>query len=301
MPKILSVRIAEVCRTIESDLGHSWRMGALATQAGMAPHHFQRSFAAVTGETVAGYIRSRRLERAALALRDTPDRIIDIALETGFQTHAGLTRAFTAHFGISPRDFRQKGLPPQNEGLPPRPYLRPLSSRTLISNCDLVEIPDQWMCCRQTKGVQDGVYFSDIESIHHDFKALGTELGSRNALLATAFPEGPKGYNDPDATALYGAIASDRFDLAWSSQWRGLPGGLFAVFPHFGPFSTLHLSWHRSVRAGFDQLGVAFRPSWMFETYLSARPDAPKTEISALIFLPVQKSTIGKARDASAP
>ncbi len=296
MPETLSVRIAEVCKTIEADLSRPWRTATLAQQAGMAQHHFQRVFANVTGETVAGYIRSRRLERAALALRDTSDRIIDIALATGFQTHAALTRAFTAHFGQSPRAFRETGLPPDRQGLPPRPYLRPLSSRTLMANCDLVELPDQWMCWRKTRGVQDGRFFPDLEATRLHFQTLRSELAGRDAQLATAFPEGPKGYNDPNATALYGALVPDRFDLDWSPNWRAFPGGLFAVFPHFGPFVTLHLTWHRCVRAGFDQLGVGFRTSWMFETYLSPRAHAPDTELSALIYLPVQKSTFGKAQ-----
>ncbi|MEL7211866.1 MAG: helix-turn-helix domain-containing protein [Pseudomonadota bacterium] len=295
MPETTSIRIANICKMIEADLSRPWRTATLARQAGMAQHHFQRIFAAVTGETVAGYIRSRRLERAAGALHDTPDRIIDIALATGFQTHAALTRAFTAHFGLSPRAFRETGLPPDRQGLPPRPYLRPISSRTLMANCDLVKLPDQWMCCRQTRGVQDGRFFNDLDTAQAHFKALAMELADQDTQLATAFPQGPKGYNDPDAAALYGALSPEPLDLKWSSDWRRLPGGLFAVFPHFGPFVTLYLTWHRCVRAGFTQLGVTFRPSWMFETYIASRPDAPETEISALIYLPVQKSTFGKA------
>lgn len=297
MPETPSVRIAKVCRIIEADLSASWRIANLAREAGMAQHHFQRSFAAVTGETVAGYIRSRRLEQAALALRGSTDRIIDIAIDTGFQTHSSLTRAFTAHFGISPREFRQKGLVPERKGLPPRPYLLPLPSRSLLFSYDLVEVPEQWLCWRQTKGVRSGTYFSEVEHIGESFEELRRELKDRTAMLATAFPEGPKGYNDPEATALYGSLSPERYELLWSSHWRLMQGGLFAVFPHFGPLVTLHLSWHRFVRAGFDQLGMAFRSSWMFETYLSA--NAGEADISALIYLPVQKSTIGKAQDAS--
>ncbi|MEO0390183.1 MAG: helix-turn-helix domain-containing protein [Pseudomonadota bacterium] len=297
MAKPVSVRIAEICRTIEGDLSATWRTAPLAQQAGMAQHHFQRAFAATTGETVAGYVRSRRLERAALALDTTQDRIIDIAIDTGFQTHAALTRAFTAHFGVSPRAFRQTGLPPDRMGLPPRPYLRPLPSRGLRASFDLVEAPDQWLCWRETKGVQDGTFFADFSGGGDPFAPLRGSLEDHSATLCTAFPEGPKGYDDPEATALYGALCAEQRALDWSPEWRRVPGGLFAVFAHIGPFETLHLSWHRSVRAGFDQLGVHFRPAWMFETYLSPRPRP--TEISALIYLPVQKSTFGKAPETA--
>lgn len=295
MSKSRSTKIATACSAIEADLSKPWRTATLARAAGMAQHHFQRQFAAATGETVAGYIRSRRLERAAIALHDTRDRVIDIALDTGFQTHAALTRAFTAHFGLSPKEFRQNGLPSERQGLPPRPYLRPLSSRTLTATCDLVEVPAQWLCWRRTRGVKDGRFFGDIAAIHRSFEELRAEIGDRPAILATALPEGPKAFEDPDATAFYGALCLNRFDLAWSSSWRQLPSGMYAVFPHYGPLATLYLSWHRSVRAGFNQLGATFRAAWMFETYLSSNPQASDTELSALIYLPVEKSTVGKA------
>lgn len=288
--------MARVCRVIESDLSAPLRTATLAREAGMAQHYFQRQFAMATGETVAGYIRSRRLERAALALLETRARVIDIALDAGFQTHAALTRAFTAHFGCSPRDFRMRGLPAERQGLPPRPFLRPLSSRALSARCDLVDVPDRWFCYRTTKGVRDGRYFGDLAAINRSFKELRAEIGEQAGELATAFPQGPKGFDDPAATAHYGALTSKNSPLGWSPDQRLLPGGLFAVFPHFGPFTGLHLTWHRCVRAGFNQLGLSFRRAWMYETYLSANPNAADTVLSALIYFPVkQKSTNGKA------
>ncbi|WP_299682245.1 AraC family transcriptional regulator [uncultured Roseobacter sp.] len=292
----MAERMSEVCRAIESDLAAPLRTATLARDAGMAQHHFQRQFARVTGETVAGYIKSRRLERAALALQETKARVIDIALDVGFQTHAALTRAFTAHFGCTPHAFRMHGLTEERQGLPPRPFLLPLSSRALNAQCDLVDVPDQWLCYRTSKGVRNGRYFGDLAAINHCFQELWTEIDERAGEMATAFPEGPRGFDDPSATAHYGVLLSQDKPLDWSTDRRLLPGGLFAVFPHFGPYAGLHLTWHRFVRAGFDQLGLSFRKAWMYETYLSANPNAPETELSALIYFPVtQKSTNGKA------
>lgn len=75
-------RIAQVCNRIEADLAAPWRTADLAREAGMTHHHFQRQFAAYTGKTVAGYIRSRRLKRAAILLHDMQARITDITLKT---------------------------------------------------------------------------------------------------------------------------------------------------------------------------------------------------------------------------
>ncbi|GGX67820.1 hypothetical protein GCM10007385_41280 [Tateyamaria omphalii] len=288
--------IAAICTKIESDLSAPWRTATLAQHAAMAQHHFQRQFAAFTGETVAGYIRSRRLERAAIALQSSDARIIDVALDTGFHTHAALTRAFRAHFGCSPTDFKTHGLPPERQGFPARPYLKPVASRSLTVSWDLVDIPQQWLCFRTTEGVRDGRFFGDLTAVHRAFAELRDEIGTRSALLCTTFDQAPKGYVDPEATAYFGALTEHKFDLDWSEHWTMVEAGTYAVFPHYGPFSSLNLSWNRSVQAGYSQLGVEFRPARMFETYLSSERQVSDTELTALLYLPVKKSTVGKAR-----
>lgn len=297
MPTPPTLRIAAVCRDIEADLAAPWRIATLARAAGAAQHHFQRLFAATTGETVAGYIRARRLERAALLLRDTDHRVIDVALDTGFQTHAALTRAFTSHFGVSPRMFRDTGTVTRCSGLPARPYLLPLASRSTSVQWDEVTIPEYWLCARKTEGVRDGRFFGDLSVICQEFEDLISELGGRPGMVSTAFLDAPAGFQDSDATAYYGALLPKRMDLAWSSDWTKLSGGSYAVFPHYGPMTTLHLTWNRCVRAGFSQLGAKFRPDWMFETYLVSPPAATPDQLSALIYLPIAKSTFGQTCD----
>ena len=263
----------------------------------MAQHHFQRQFAAATGETVAGYIRARRLERAAILLRDTDDRVIDIALDTGFQTHAALTRAFSIHFGTSPRQFRETGEVPQSSDLPARPYLLPLASRSALVQWDEVWVPERWLCARRTEGVRDGRFFADLKGFSRELEDLFEELDGRSAAISTAFHDAPAGFQDVGAIAYYGALLPQRLDLDWSSDWKKLDAGSYAVFPHYGPFTALHLTWNRCARAGFGQLGAEFRPGWMFETYLASRAGVQPDQLSALIYLPIAKSTFGQARD----
>ncbi|MEL6520875.1 MAG: helix-turn-helix domain-containing protein [Pseudomonadota bacterium] len=294
MPRAPSLRISEVCTRIETDLAAPWRTATLAGMAGMAQHHFQRQFAAVTGETVAGYIRARRMERAALLLRDTQQRVIDIALESGFQTHAALTRAFSSHFGTSPRQFRATGRLSRCSDLPARPYLLSQRSRNFCAHWDEVPISDCWLCARETQGVRDGRFFEDPAQIHREFGDLRAELGGRPSMISTAVCKAPTGFRDLNAKAYYGAILPERVGLTWPSDWKRLDAGLYAVFPHYGPLAALFLTWNRCVRAGFDQVGAKFRPGWMFETYLSKTPDAPPDELSALIYFPIAKSTVRK-------
>ncbi|MGW1716685.1 AraC family transcriptional regulator [Streptomyces sp. NPDC002156] len=66
------------------------------------------------GETVAAWIRRRRLENAhrdlaAESLRGTPIHVI--AARWGYQRPSDFTRAFRAEYGMSPREHRQQRLP----------------------------------------------------------------------------------------------------------------------------------------------------------------------------------------------
>ena len=294
--KTRSLAIKRACSLIERDISARHRIASLARECGMSPYHFQRQFALSTGETVAGYVRSRRLEKAAIKLSETSARIIDVALDCGFETHAALTRAFSEHFGCSPSVFRQSGLPETSRGLPPRPYLKPISSRALSVTFDLVAMPEQWLGWQQTKGVSDGLYFADLDAVGSAFKALGAEIKGREAAFGTAFPQGPAGYEDPSAVGYFGAFVEERFELSWPEGWTCIPAGTYAVFPHFGPMTAVHLSWHRAARVGLDDAGLRFRNDWMFEIYLTPEPRTRGDALTALIHLPVESSTIGKAQ-----
>jgi len=91
---------------IEANLDAPLNLTALARVSGFSPHHFQRVFLHVTGETPKNYLRRIRLERAVLRLKVSPDAVLAIALEAGFGTNETFTRAFTAQFGIRPSEFR---------------------------------------------------------------------------------------------------------------------------------------------------------------------------------------------------
>ncbi|HWR23979.1 MAG TPA: effector binding domain-containing protein [Feifaniaceae bacterium] len=93
---------------IESCLKEEITVERLAASAGFSPYHFYRVFQAYVGMPVMSYVRYRRLAHAAAELVNGK-RVLNAALDWGFDTHAGFTRAFTKAFGAPPERYRLHG------------------------------------------------------------------------------------------------------------------------------------------------------------------------------------------------
>ncbi len=96
---------------IEKHLFNPINLTELSKAAGYTPSHASRVFKEFVGISPIDYLRARRLSQAAKQVRDTPDRILDIALDTMFDSHEGFTRAFTRQFGINPEYYRKYAPP----------------------------------------------------------------------------------------------------------------------------------------------------------------------------------------------
>ncbi|MEM6956346.1 MAG: AraC family transcriptional regulator, partial [Myxococcota bacterium] len=94
---------------IEGRLEGPLELREVSRPAGMSHRHFQRMFKALTGETLMAYVRARRLSLSLDRLLRTDGRILDIALDAGFESQASFTRAFRQAFGITPGAYRRLG------------------------------------------------------------------------------------------------------------------------------------------------------------------------------------------------
>jgi AraC family transcriptional regulator len=101
-------RINRVIDHIDAHLADPLDLATLAGVAHFSSWHFHRVFQAMTGETLAERVRRRRLEVAAGRLLGLPSEpVLAIALDVGFGSAAVFTRAFNAHFGVTPTDWRR--------------------------------------------------------------------------------------------------------------------------------------------------------------------------------------------------
>lgn len=96
---------------IESHINDFISLRMLADVANYSPWHAARVFKELIGKTPFEYIRELRLSRAAIKLRDTDRKVIDVALDFVFDSHEGFTRAFSKQFGLTPKEYSKRTPP----------------------------------------------------------------------------------------------------------------------------------------------------------------------------------------------
>jgi AraC family transcriptional regulator len=109
---------------VTQNLAEPLRLEDVARAACFSPYHFHRIFRGLMGETLGAFIKRVRLERAVHLLSHRKGTsLTDIALACGFASSSDFSRAFRAHFGVSPRRFdvnqlRQTGRDRMRAALP---------------------------------------------------------------------------------------------------------------------------------------------------------------------------------------
>jgi AraC family transcriptional regulator len=99
-------RVNLVLDHIYDHLSEELSLKTLADVAGFSEYHFHRIFKVVTGETVNQMVWRARVENGANLLRaDQTMQVSDAAIQCGFETLAGFSRAFKARFGIPPTSW----------------------------------------------------------------------------------------------------------------------------------------------------------------------------------------------------
>lgn len=78
----------------------------VADRVHLSPFFLQRGFSLMTGCGIGEYMRNRRLYQAARDLKETEDKVIEIALRYCYDTPESFTKAFSRFHGATPSQVR---------------------------------------------------------------------------------------------------------------------------------------------------------------------------------------------------
>ncbi len=223
---------------IEERLAADLETSDVAREAGISHWHFQRIFKALTNETLKTYIRSRRLAVALEMLLSTERRIIEIALEAGFQSQESFTRVFKLAFGITPAAYRRRGTSHQfvRKASFDGEYLRHLQANVSLEP-ELYEQPELLLVGMQT-------HCFGIESHKNNIARKLPALWAAFLQRLEEVPETVAGQcygivcprdEGADELVYFAAIAVRREGAVPPGMLlRRVPGGRYARFTHRG-------------------------------------------------------------------
>lgn len=244
----------EYRRRVQAALDHAQQnlrrpvaLAELAEKAGFSPFHFHRVFAGMTGETVGACVRRLRLEMAAGHLEFTSKSVTRIAAESCYDSLEAFSRAFKAHFGLTPSQYRNQAPKTRRRrlGQGPAPIRADLAG--LAPRVRVVTLAD----LRVARTRAQGPY---MESSFAAWTTLCSWAEPRGLLTPEALRIGMC-YDDPGLTApeklRYDACLSVGPDVADDGDVTvtDIKGGEFAMATHKGPYQELE-------RAFVDLYGV---------------------------------------------
>jgi RpiB/LacA/LacB family sugar-phosphate isomerase len=100
-------RLARIVEHIRKNLDTPLGVGTLSKMAEMSQSHFSKMFKLSTGLAPHQFVLQERINRSKELLRQDDAKIVEVALEVGFENQAHFTTVFGNFVGMTPRQFQR--------------------------------------------------------------------------------------------------------------------------------------------------------------------------------------------------
>jgi AraC-like DNA-binding protein len=101
-------RLKTVVEYIQANCGRQIRLKELADLVSMSEAYFCRFFKEITTKSPMDYINQFRVQKAAGLLKDSDKKIMEIALDVGFNNLSYFIGVFRHYFGCTPSAYRKR-------------------------------------------------------------------------------------------------------------------------------------------------------------------------------------------------
>jgi|GEM_PF-2042695 len=260
----------EAVLEIEGDVSYNPTVEALAERIGVSEVYFRRAFRSLFDESFKQYYLRVRLHRAAVTLKTSDLSVIQIALDVGFETHAGFTKAFTRFYGKPPQRFREEaGTAPYVRYLDSTADLEALArqrARRMVVRIE--EVPEKTYAATRNIG---GV-FSMVQAWSGVMRWVQEDPGLKKA-------------GDEGGPAFIG-IHHDDWDHELENKYRydacvellegyvpqgvatvTVPGGPVAMYEFDGSLKELDKAWWSLANEWLPTSGYQYREHFVYDRY----------------------------------
>lgn len=107
MPECDIPGIRKAIRTIRDEYSRPLTVSSLARECGMSVRSLHRLYRSVTGTTIGQDLIARRIEAAAMMLREDDIKLEPLAMEIGLRNAKNLCRLFKEHLGLTPGQWKE--------------------------------------------------------------------------------------------------------------------------------------------------------------------------------------------------
>ena len=95
----------EILDYIDTHITSDISLSRLASRTGLTESSFSRRFSRLNGISFKQYVIAKRIARAVMLLRTTNMKMVNIALECGFNNTASFYKAFKKVTNLNPGDY----------------------------------------------------------------------------------------------------------------------------------------------------------------------------------------------------
>jgi two-component system response regulator YesN len=107
-------RLGKVAKFVRENFAGPIALEDAADVAGLEPKYFSAYFRRKTGTCFRDWLTGVRVDKAKALMQEHDHSITDVALRTGFRDLRTFERAFKAHAGTTPSEYKCSVLPSQN-------------------------------------------------------------------------------------------------------------------------------------------------------------------------------------------
>lgn len=277
-------RFNRVFDFIDRNLDQPLSTETLSSVANFSKFHFHRQFSDYVGMTVGRYVHLARLRRASYRLVFNPlDRIIDIALDVGFERAESFSRAFRETFGKSPTEFRSSP-----DWLVWDALFKPVrSQRNQSMQVKIVNVAPMQVAVLEHKG-NPALVNQSVQRFITWRKETGLSPVATSASYGVP-------YSDPDTTLpeefrldLCGSVHEPVPENRFGVITKHIPGGRCAVVRHVGSLDDVARSVYFLYRDWLPTSGEELRDFPVYFHYINLRPDTLEHELQTDVHLPLK-------------
>ena len=279
-----AARLGRVLDYIEAHLDESLSVKQLSQVANFSKFHFHRQFAEFVGTSVGRYVLLLRLRRASYQLAlNRRRKVIDIALDTGFENPESFSRAFRNTFGKSPSAFRRA---PDWVSWHERYRFR-IPERKRNMQVEIVNFTTTLLAVCEHRGPPERVNESVGEFIAwRQQSGLSPKQSSRSFGIV---------YDNPDTTEpdqfrfdIAGEVLAEVPPNAQGVLNKCIPGGRCARVRHFGSHTRIGESIYPLYREWLPESGEELRDFPLYFHYLNLLPETAEADLVTDIYLPLK-------------